>query len=186
MTEYTSNPVGRPKELTDEVRRKIEEVAALDGTVEEMAYYAGVHRSTLYRWMKENPDLRDRIEELRERPILAARQEIVRGIEGDKDFALRYIERKRPKEFGASHKVEHSGVVGTQQVRNDTEFDKAADAVVKKYEAEMRELYADQSIEESKGLNQEKYEDHGQHTKMETATIEANAASVGGGDVGNG
>ena len=48
--------VGRPTKLTDEVRRKIEEAAALDATMEEIAFYAGVHRSTLYEWVAENKE----------------------------------------------------------------------------------------------------------------------------------
>lgn len=92
---------GRPTKLDDEVRRKIEEAAALDASVEEIAFYAGVHRATLHRWLQEDEGLRDRIQELRERPILKARQTITKALD-DPNYAFKYLERKRRKEFGAN------------------------------------------------------------------------------------
>ena len=99
---------GRPTKLTDEVRRKIEEVAALDGSVEEMAYYSGVHRTTLYNWLQEDKDFFDRIQELRERPILKARQTVVKHLE-DPNNAFKYLEKKRRKEFGQNIDVTTDG-----------------------------------------------------------------------------
>lgn len=91
--------VGRPTVRTPEVMRKIEEVAMLDGTVEEMAYYAGIHRDTLYAWMATDKDLSDRISSLRQRPVLLARQSVANHIKADGDLALKYLERKRKSEF---------------------------------------------------------------------------------------
>ena len=102
------NPVGRPTVKTDEVIRKIEEVAALDGSVEEMAYYAGIHRDTLYAWLKDDKDLSDRIQALRERPILKARQTIAKSLD-DPKHAQWYVERKRKKEFGPGLDVTSGG-----------------------------------------------------------------------------
>lgn len=93
--------VGRPTKLDDDVRRKIEEAAALDASVEEIAFYAGVHRATLHRWIQEDEELRDRIQELRERPILKARQTIANSLD-DPNHAKWYLERKRRKEYGAN------------------------------------------------------------------------------------
>lgn len=90
--------MARPTKRTVEVTKKIEEVAALDGSVEEMAYYAGVHRDTLYLWLKQDKTFSDRIAELRERPVLKARQTVVKSLE-DPDRAFRYLERKRKREF---------------------------------------------------------------------------------------
>ncbi len=90
---------GRPTKLDDEVRRKIEEAAALDASVEEIAFYAGVHRATLHRWLQDDEELRDRIQELRERPILKARQTITKALD-DPNYAFKYLEKKRKAEFG--------------------------------------------------------------------------------------
>lgn len=89
---------GRPTLRTPETIRKIEEVAALDGSVEEMAYYAGVHPDSIYAWMKDDKDFSDRIKALRERPILKARQTVVKSLDVPQS-AQWYIERKKKLEF---------------------------------------------------------------------------------------
>lgn len=133
------NPPGPPLLLDDDMRRRIEEVAGLDGTVNEMAYYCDVDRSTIYRWFKMDPELRDRVEKLRSRPILAARQEVVNGIKGDKDFALKYLERKAAKEFMPTAKLNVAGTIETAPL----ELDKKAEEIREQYEAELRKALAE-------------------------------------------
>lgn len=99
---------GRPTVMTTEVIRKIEEVAALDGSVAEMAYYAGVHVDTVYAHLKEDKEFSDRINALRERPILKARQTIVKSLE-DPNHAFKYLEKKRKKEFGTNIDITSDG-----------------------------------------------------------------------------
>jgi predicted DNA-binding protein YlxM (UPF0122 family) len=91
---------GRELLLTDELRVKIEEVAALDGTVEEMAYYCDVSRQTIYNWFKLEPDLFDKVERLRLRPILLARQTINKEMKKSYSNAIDYLKRKKRLEFG--------------------------------------------------------------------------------------
>ena len=100
---------GRPTERNDEINRKIDEAAAIGASIEEIAFYAGVHRATLYRWMENDPELRDRIQELQEKPIIKARQTIVKSLE-DPEMALKYLERKRKAEF--SLRTEMTGADG--------------------------------------------------------------------------
>lgn len=95
----TGKPVGRPSVFTDEVIRKIEEVAALDGSVEEMAYYANIHRDSIYARLKSDQEFSDRIAMLRERPILKARQTISKSLDTPQG-AQWYLSRKKKKEFG--------------------------------------------------------------------------------------
>jgi hypothetical protein len=101
--------VGRPTKLTEETRHKIEEAAALDASVEEICYYADISRQTYYRWMEENPDFSDRIEKLRQRPFLKARQTIVKALENPKD-AQWFLERRKKKEF--AERTELTGADG--------------------------------------------------------------------------
>lgn len=91
--------VGRPTKITPDVLRKIEEVAALDGSVAEMAYYADCHVDTVYAYLAENKEFSDRITSLRSRPILKARQTIIKSLENPQ-YALEYLKRKRKAEFG--------------------------------------------------------------------------------------
>jgi predicted DNA-binding protein YlxM (UPF0122 family) len=100
---------GRELLLTDELRVKIEEVAALDGTVEEMAYYCDVSRQTIYNWFKLEPDLFDKVERLRLRPILLARQTINKEMKKSYSNAIDYLKRKKRLEFGDSVDVTTKG-----------------------------------------------------------------------------
>lgn len=100
---------GRPTKRTKEIMQKIEEVAALDGSVEEMAYYAGIHRETLYAWMREDEDLSDRLKELRERPILKARQTVIKSLDTP-EGARWYLTRKKKLEF--AERIEQTGAEG--------------------------------------------------------------------------
>lgn len=104
----TGKPVGRPSKLTPEVRRKIEEVAALDGTIEEMAYYADVDKTSIYNWFKEDNQFFNLIQKLRERPVLKARQSAIKHIEDNYQNAMDYLKRKRKSEFGDESTVNHT------------------------------------------------------------------------------
>lgn len=96
--------VGRPIEFTEEVVRKLEEVFALDGTVEEACFYAGISRQTYYVKIKENPALSDRFEELRQRPFLKARQTLIKSLD-QPEHAKWYMERKKKLEFAARNEL---------------------------------------------------------------------------------
>lgn len=95
--------------LTPEMKSKIEEVAALDGSVKEMAYYCDVSHQTIYNWFEEDPGLFDRVERLRERPILKARQTISKSLETPQG-AQWYLSRKNKSEF--SERIEQTGKDG--------------------------------------------------------------------------
>jgi hypothetical protein len=99
--------------LTPEIRSKIEEIAALDGTVEEMAYYCGISRQTIYNYLdKESPffdaQLAEDVERLRAQPVLKARRTIEGALQ-DPNHAFKYLERKRRKEFGTNIDVTTDG-----------------------------------------------------------------------------
>ena len=91
--------------LTPEVKSKIEEVAALDGTVEEMAYYTGLSRQTIYNYLDPkspffDKNLFENVERLRLKPILAARMRAVKGATESYQNAVDYLKRKKVDEFG--------------------------------------------------------------------------------------
>lgn len=105
-----TNPVGRPTVMTTEVILKLEQAFAIDATVEEACSYAEIGRNTFYEYLKKNPEFQDRIDDLRQRPILKARQTIAKALENPV-HAQWYIERKRKKEF--SQRVEQTGADGS-------------------------------------------------------------------------
>ncbi len=94
------NKGGRPPKLSDVTIAKLEEVFAMDGSIEEACSFAGIHPATYHRWIEKKPGLRDRFMALRERPVLAARTTVVTAIKTDPAIAIKYLERKRRKEFG--------------------------------------------------------------------------------------
>lgn len=115
---------GPKTKLTEDVRRKLEEAAALDCTVEEMAFYAGIHKDTYYEWIKADPELSDRLASLREQPVLSARATIIKAIKTDKQTAQWYLERKRKKEF--AERKEHTAADGEPLFDAETKSKAAA------------------------------------------------------------
>jgi hypothetical protein len=98
--------VGRPSLDTPGVRSKIEEAAALDASVEEIAFWADISRDTYYEILKKDPAFSDRITKLREKPIIAARQRVVKGALESYGNAMDYLKRKKRAEFGDN--VDHT------------------------------------------------------------------------------
>lgn len=96
----TGKKVGRPSLDTPEVRRKIEEAAALDASVEEIAFYADISRDTYYEILKKDPKFSDRVKALRNRPVLLARQTINKKMGESYANAVDYLKRKKRLEFG--------------------------------------------------------------------------------------
>lgn len=92
--------VGRPTVDTPELRQKIEEATALDASIEEVAFYADISRETYYQLIKKDKDFSDRLDALRQRPVLKARQTINKALDNPHD-AQWYLERKRRKEFAS-------------------------------------------------------------------------------------
>jgi len=90
--------IGRPTVMTLDVLAKLEQAFAIDATVEEALSYAELKPNAYYDYLKANPDFSQRILDLRNRPVLKARQTIVKGLDDAKN-AQWYLERKRKKEF---------------------------------------------------------------------------------------
>lgn len=84
--------------MTEATVKKLEEVFAIGGTDEEACFYADISKQTLYDYQKLKPEFIDRKEALKAKPILKARQTIVRGLDDAKN-AQWYLERKLKKEF---------------------------------------------------------------------------------------
>lgn len=86
--------------LDDEAIKKLREIYALDASMKEVAYYIGVSIPTIYNWKKENKELFNELERIREEPVYLARETIVQGLRKDPNLAMKYLEKKRRKEFG--------------------------------------------------------------------------------------
>ena len=112
--------MARPTVVTPEVLLKLEQAFAIDCTVEEACSYADISQSTFFLYQQNNPEFSERIAELRQRPVLKARQTVVTAL-SDPSHAFKYLERKRKKEFGAN--IEVSGGLTISQVLDELEKD---------------------------------------------------------------
>jgi len=77
---------------------KIEEATAIDATVQEILYYADIGKDSYYRYLKAHPLFSERLARLREKPVLKARQEAIKGLNCYTN-AIDYLSRKRKAEF---------------------------------------------------------------------------------------
>lgn len=100
---------GRPTKMTEATIKKLEEAFAIGASDGEACFYADISKVTLYSYQKENPEFLNRKEALKERPVLLARQTVLKAIESDPATAKWYLERKMNKEFATRTKEEHSG-----------------------------------------------------------------------------
>lgn len=90
--------VGRPTVMTKETIRKLEEVFAIGGSDSEACFYADISKESLYAYCRKHPEFTDRKESLKEKPILKARQTVVKSLD-QPDYAFKYLERKKKDEF---------------------------------------------------------------------------------------
>lgn len=117
------NKPGRPSKKLLESRKRsasiskltpfnIEKMASaysIGATDAEVAVYLDVTIRTITNWRKKNPTLFLHLDGLKNRPILKARQEVVAGLEGNPEFALKYLERKKKDEFSLRTEITAKG-----------------------------------------------------------------------------
>jgi hypothetical protein len=122
------NKGGRPPVITKEILQKLEEVFAIGGTDEEASFYAGISPQTLYNYQKEHPEFIERKEALKQKPVLKARQTVVKALENTED-AQWYLERKSKREFSTRQEV---GIEGEIKVAKLEEIQKILQKSLKK------------------------------------------------------
>ena len=91
--------VGRPTKLTQEVVDKLAYAFSIGATVGEACFYSDISRDAYYNWVKSNPKLNDRFQQLKERPVFEARESVIKAFKRDPNLALKYLERKAKAEF---------------------------------------------------------------------------------------
>ena len=112
MDNSTQN-MGRPTVMTDLVLKKLEEAFAWGCSDKEACIYADISEKTLYNYQDKNEDFLQRKELLKERPVLLARKTVVENLEKNPNLALKFLERKAPKEFNgrAISKAEEASLI---------------------------------------------------------------------------
>jgi len=96
---------GRPIKTDALVVKKLEEAFALDCSIPEACLYAGISKPTYYALLQRQPELVDRFDELRETPVLKARETVVKYLASSYGNAMDYLSRKRKGEFAPRQEV---------------------------------------------------------------------------------
>jgi len=98
--------VGQVKyKLTPETIKKLEEAFAIDASITEACFYANIRTQTYYNWIEQFPEMKARFDELRNKPVLKARQTVVQKIGESYSNAMDYLKRKKKSEFGDSSEL---------------------------------------------------------------------------------
>ena len=96
---------GRPTVIDDVVVSKLEHAFSIGCPTREACSFAGISHEAFYNFVEKYPEFNDRFNSLKDKPILAARDTVAKAIKVNPEMAFRYLERKRPKEFGGSLKL---------------------------------------------------------------------------------
>ena len=102
--------MARPLEFDSTTITKLEEAFALDCSIPEACFYANISKQSYYNHVGKGAkfkktcgftsiELFDRFEALRNKPILLARQTVVKSLKDNPEMALKYLERKSRSEF---------------------------------------------------------------------------------------
>lgn len=102
----TKKPVGRPTIVTAEVREKLRLAFMIGCNDAEACSYANISVETLYAYQRKWPQFLKLKEEWKQTDFLRARQRISKGIDESFDNAFRFMERKKPDEFGPKGKLD--------------------------------------------------------------------------------
>jgi hypothetical protein len=99
----------KKQKMTEETLRKLDEAFAIDASIEEACYFANIGPTTYYEWVKEMPQLAERFNRLRQRPVLTARQTVNEKMKESYSNAMDYLKRKKKLEFGDSTDITSGG-----------------------------------------------------------------------------
>lgn len=98
--EIEAKPGGRGLEMTQEEIDRLEYAFSCGCPVTEACLFAKVNRATFYNYCNRNKGFMDRMNELRDKPVLKARLTISKNLD-DPKVAQWLLERKLKKEFSA-------------------------------------------------------------------------------------
>lgn len=118
---------GRKSTMTDEKLQKLRQAFSIGCSDREACVYADVALSTLYNYQNVNPEFIEEKAGLKEKPVLLARQVVVKSLEKeDVKTAQWLLERKKRKEFATRTESEIRQVEAFDNLTDD-ELKKIAD-----------------------------------------------------------
>lgn len=94
----TKSKIGRPTKLTPAVVSKLEDAFKIGCNTLEACAHAEISRDTYYKFVEKNQEISDRFEEMKQQPVLKARQTVFKNLNNPK-IAWDYLQKSRPEEF---------------------------------------------------------------------------------------
>jgi len=95
---------GRPSKIDDDILGKLHQAFSIGCSDEEACAFAEINPSTLYEYQKKNPEYTKYKEQLKQKPILKAKNTLVKSLD-DPKMALEYLKAKKKDEFGQRMEV---------------------------------------------------------------------------------
>lgn len=107
-----------PTKFTKPTVRKLEDAFSMGCNVVEACLHAGISRETYYKYIKKDKKLSDRLEQLKNEPILKARITVMNNLDNPK-VAMWYLERKLPNEFSKNrpHEIQQESIQPILQIK---------------------------------------------------------------------
>ena len=90
-------------------------IFALDPTINEACAYIEITERQYKYFARLHPRIREVRARLSALVIIRARKTVVAGITGDKRFAMKYLQKKRPEEFGSPSRRKKNGQQVSEQ-----------------------------------------------------------------------
>ena len=81
------------------VLQKLEMAWAVDASDAEAAFFADISPPALCAYLKKNPKITERKEALKNKPKFAAKVSVANALPSNPELALKYLERRAPKEY---------------------------------------------------------------------------------------
>lgn len=94
--------------MTDETLRKLREAFLMGCSDVEACLYADIGTTAFYDYQKEHPEFTEEKEQLKENPVIEARQSILKHMGKDGNLALKFLERRKKDEFSLKQVFEGS------------------------------------------------------------------------------
>jgi len=110
------NVRGQPMVMTTHVLLLLEQAFRVGCTVREACIHAGIAGSTFRLYASKFPAFREWSDDLRERPVIIARQTINKALSTSVEAAYLYLRAKRKDEFAEKSIVDHGRAMTVEEL----------------------------------------------------------------------
>lgn len=93
------NPWWRPTKKTEDIVKKLKQIFMYDWTVEEACLYAGISKVIYYKWIKEDVNFLNEMNQARLFPYITAKKTLIKSMESENEAvaqkgAVEFLKRR--------------------------------------------------------------------------------------------